>query len=175
MAVKTFQLFRPDGSVDSAELRRLAKTVEAQDRITGSNGLTVDRNGAGFQIGQHLPITFWARITDDDGGDPAAHSWIQQRELPDGTLEDDPDGKEGDLAVYPAYSIDGSAVPADTLVRLFLAVGGEYYLFQVGGEACMGLSVVKTVVVNVTCEMDTLVVTTEMWTFECGKLVAVES
>jgi hypothetical protein len=135
MPVKDFEPINSDGQISAGEFQRLADEVRTQDKITGSGGLTISRNGAGFQLGTQLPLAFWAKITANDAGTPAAHAWTQQRFDDAGAISDDAEGRTGTTTNFPAYSLDGAAVPTDTIVRLYLSQGGDYYLFSPGDAA----------------------------------------
>ena len=139
MPLDDFHSINSDGQILGAELRRLARETVAQDKLTGSGQsggstpstgiITARRNGAGFQLGIDLPLSFWAEITSVGSGPPTPHAWSQLQENADGTLSTDAEGRTGTTTSWPAYALDGGTVTVGTMVRLFQALGGEYFLF----------------------------------------------
>ena len=122
----------PRGQIRAADLERLAAETSAQDRTTGAgNEITVARSGAGFQIGVNLPLNFWALITGSTlASVPVPHSWDQLLENEDGTFSVDGEGRSGTFTSYPAFATDGTQIADNTIVRLYLGQGGEFFLFE---------------------------------------------
>lgn len=138
MPVNDFELFQ-NGQARASELKRLAKTTEANSRLAGVGGATVRRNSGGIEVTLSNPVVFWAKITGNNAGSPAAHSWTEQGEP--GTsppLTDATDARTGTTTVFPAYAIDGGIVPNGHIVRLYLSTGGDYYLFDPGMAGSTG-------------------------------------
>lgn len=134
MPLPDFRTLNPHGQIRAAELDRLGRELVAQDHLTGGGPeMTVGRSAGGFQVGVQLPQSFWARITGSGAGTPTPHSWVQLLENTNGTTSTDNEGRTGTTTSFPAYALDGGMVTTNRKVRLFLAQGGEFYLFDAGG------------------------------------------
>src|ERR1051325_7381546 len=133
MPIQDLQPMNADGQISAGELVRLGQEVRAHDKVAVGNGLTVSRNGAGFQIGMTRPIMFWAKITSNNGASPAAHAWTEQGEPTAGPpLTNATDARTGTTTVFPAFALDGGITATGHVVRLYLSNGGDYYLFDPG-------------------------------------------
>jgi len=137
MPLQPFPLIEPAGQLSAGELNRLGHEVEAHDRVEGS-GIEVTRDGTGFQLVVRQPVSIWGKITAAGGGPPTPHAWTQQKTDTSGNFTDNTIGLSGTTSVLPAYASDGSSVTINTIVRLFLAPEGDFYLFEtpsMGGGA----------------------------------------
>lgn len=133
MPLQQFPLIQPGGQLSADELNRLGAETVAQDRFDVSGPAEVLRNGGGFAVTVRPPVVFWAKVTGNNGGSPAAHSWTEQREPSGGpSLVNATDARTGTTTVFPAYALDGGIVNTNTIVRLYLSTGGDYYLFDPG-------------------------------------------
>lgn len=140
--------FRPlvHGQLDVSEVRRLARAVESDQRVTSDYGRAnnlaasqalAGQTAAGLQLATTTPLVIWARITGPPVGNPPRHPFQQIREIPDepGEWEDyTPDGLNGTTNVgeFPAYELnDLEDDLTDSRERLYLGAG-SYWLFQHG-------------------------------------------
>jgi hypothetical protein len=135
MPIDDFQFFK-DGQARVSELKRLGDEVEANSRLAGVGGAVVRRNSAGIEVSLPQAVFFWAKITGNDGGSPAAHSWTEQGEPSGGPpLADATDARTGTTTAWPAYALNGAVMSTNSIVRLYLSLGGDYYLFDPGPAA----------------------------------------
>ena len=132
MPVPAFNPITPDGrDVDAPELRRMAREVERNDRVSGSRTVTVQRSSAGLALDAPLPPAFWALITGSASG---VYSWGRaQDEIISGAVAWvlHPDGPAGGVGNFPAYEINGLvATLNDLVVWLEYSRFGDYCVFD---------------------------------------------
>src|ERR1043166_2360224 len=137
MTIRNFRDVKPGHPVSASEINRLGAEVEKATNFTGAN---VSYGVGGLNIAEEQEGQLWARLGATDGLTPAAHAWTKLQENADGTFSDSDDNVTGSTTVNPAYSIDGTAAPAGSRVRLIPAQTGEYYLYDPGMAGGTGSS-----------------------------------
>lgn len=152
MPIREPNLYLPTGQVSAAELQRLARTQEEQNRVTGGVNTNVGIDSSGVRISEVRPVEFYARIT---ARSDVRYAWIEQT-MQDvaGVLvkADDPDGRVGTVALMPAYEHNGKDDVAVDTVVLMRHGHGDYMIF---GHPCpqtrFGLCPVVDAVANCYC------------------------
>lgn len=137
MTIRNFRDVKAGHPVSASELNRLGAEVEKATNFTGAN---VSYGVGGLNIAEEQEGSFWARLGANDGLTPAAHAWTKLQENADGTFSDDDQNITGSTTVNPAYSIDGSAAPVGSRVRLLPAQTGDYFLYDPGMSGGTGSS-----------------------------------
>lgn len=117
---------------------KLTDEVENLTRLNVEPPLELEAAHGSYSL-RFIEQEIWAKITGNDEGDNSeadppiiAYSWEQVYPVGDGTYEVLDGGLEGEVdpaLLAPAYERNNTAVPDDTIVRLYPGTDGEF-LFE---------------------------------------------
>lgn len=128
MTIRRLTPVNARGQLVAAELGRMGRVVERQDRRATAGGVLLGQNAGGPLVLGRPPRKIWTAITG--GANPYAHQQ-QKVFLEDDTLSvtDHDEGISGTTTDLPLWEINGnSAIPDGAVVRARLAWSNDHYL-----------------------------------------------
>ncbi|MBY0523422.1 MAG: hypothetical protein K2R98_08480 [Gemmataceae bacterium] len=148
MAGRRYPRLKPGGQFSAEAENYLREDVEAHGRVRGTGGflrgkILVTQGLAGIEVTHDIYVPFWARITQQGDGVNApldAYGWQEQKQDTPDVWGDHLEGRGGTLAasaagltLNQAFPVDHStSVPIGSVVQMWLADSGDYYLFTYG-------------------------------------------
>jgi hypothetical protein len=161
----------PGQQPSAGSLNDMQRAMQAAGRLSGDANTGVRQSAAGFAVIDQNYHSFYAIIKS--GTNP--YAWTQAKEQDNGTFASTDEGRSGTTTDWPAYPMNGStAVPANTIVKMFKAAAGDFYWFisdlGTGGGGGGGFTGTKPRVTAVSCTAGALSVTSITDTYNNGDL-----